>query len=123
MSKHGNFYEAISKLLVKNLDKYKEKSLNRETCISIYQTIFETLQQVVEGAQLQSSISNESMNWLAQAFYDSVSINNNQETDPNIFTQRASLDKVPTKELAFLAVMLKDTAFAGPVVGTIKRRS
>lgn len=123
MSKHGNFYEAISKLLVRNLAKYKEKSLSRETCLAMYGTVFETLQSVVEGAEMQGSISNESLNWMAQALYDSISVNGNQETDPHIFTQRARLDNVPTKELAFLAVLLKDTPFAGPVVATIKRRS
>ena len=123
MSKHGNFYESISKLLVQNLEKYKSKGLNRETCLSIYGTIFETIQSVVEGAELQSSVSNESLNWLAQCFYDSISINNNQETDPNIFTQRARLENIPTNELAFLAMLLKETPFVGPVVATIKRRS
>lgn len=123
MTKHGNFYEAISKLLVQNLAKYKDKTLNRETCLAMYGTVFETLQTVVEGAELQTSISNESLNWIAQALYDSISINNNQETDPNIFTQRASLDQIPTKELAFLAMLLRDTPFAGVVVATIKRRS
>lgn len=123
MGKHGNFYEAISKLLVQNLDQYKSKSLNRETCIKMYSTIFETLQLVVEESGLQSSVSNESLNWLAQALYDSVSINGNEETDPGIFTQRAKLDNIPTKELAFLVVLLKDTPFASPIVATIKRRS
>lgn len=123
MSKHGNFYEAISKLLLKNLEQYKSKSLSKETCLSIYNTIFETIQNVVESAELQSSVSNESLNWLAQALYDSVSINGTQETDPNIFTQRAKLDNIPTKELAFLAMLLRDTPFVGPVVATIKRRS
>jgi len=123
MSKHGNFYEAMSKLLVQNLSKYKDRSLSRETCLAMYGTIFETLQGVVEGSELQGSVSNESMNWIAQAFYDSISVNNNEETDPNIFTRRASLNEVQTKELAFLAVLLKGTPFVGPVVATIKRRS
>lgn len=123
MSKHGNFYDAVTKLLVQNMEKFKGKPLSRGTCLEIYTTIFQTLQEVMESSGANENLSNEGLNWLAQAFYDSVAVNGTEETDPNIFTQRASLDNVPTKELAFLAVMLKGTPFAGPVVATIKRRS
>lgn len=121
MSNHGNFYRAISSLLVKNLDQYKDKPLNRPTCIQIYTTVFETLTQLFETSEVK--VGNEAANWMAQAFYDSININGGHETDPNIFTQRASLDNIETKELALMAMMLKDTPLAGPIVATIKRRS
>lgn len=121
MSKHGDFNEAISKLLVERIAKYKNKSLNKETCISIYGTIFESLQEVFEASEVK--ISNESLNWIAQQYYDSVAINGAQELDPNIFTKRALLENVETKELALLAVMLKNTPYATPVVAMVKRRS
>jgi hypothetical protein len=121
MSKHGNFHESVSKLLVERLTKYKDKSLNKETCISIYSTIFESLQEVFVSSE--AKISNESLNWIAQSYYDSVAINNTQELDPQIFTHRASLEKIETKELALLAVMLKGTPYVVPIINTIKKRS
>ena len=121
MSKHGNFNEAISKLLVERLTKYQQKSLNKETCIQIYGTIFESLQEVFTSSEVQ--IANESLNWIAQQYYDSVAINGTQELDPNIFTKRASLENVETKELALLAVMLKQTPYSQPIVAMIKKRS
>ena len=71
----------------------------------------------------EAKISNESLNWIAQSYYDSVAINNTQELDPQIFTHRASLEKIETKELALLAVMLKGTPYVVPIINTIKKRS
>jgi hypothetical protein len=121
MSKYGSFHESISKLLVDRLEQYKSKSLARDVCISIYSTIFESLQELFTASDVK--ITNESLNWIAQSYYDSVSINNNQELDPTIFTQRADLKNIEIKELALLAVMLKGTPFTAPIVATIKRRS
>jgi len=56
-------------------------------------------------------------------YYDSVTINGNQDLDPHIFTQRAKLSNIETKELALLATMMNGTPFAAPFIGEIKRRS
>ena len=116
-----SFHESASKLLVEKLSKYKNDSLKRDTCILIYSTIFETLREVFE--QSNAGIGNEALNWISQEYYDAIKINENQELDPNIFTQRAKLEEIGTKELALLAVMFKGTPFALPVVATIKKRS
>ena len=116
-----SFHESASNLLVEKLSKFKNKDLNKETCISIYTTIFESLQQVFEESG--SGISNEALNWIAQEYYDAVKINENNDLDPNIFTQRAKLDQIETKELALMAMMFKGTPFAVPLVSTIKKRS
>lgn len=115
------FNDAISKLLTVRLQKYQTESINAYTCVKIYQEIFNSLVEVFE--QSEAGITNEAMNYLCQQYYDGVLINNTQELDPNIFTQRAKLDAIETKELALLAVMLKGTDFAVPLIQEIKRRA
>lgn len=120
-TKHGTLHESVSKLLVEKLSVYKTRSLKKDVCISIYSTIFQCLENLFTSSNVQ--ITNESLNWIAQSYYDAVTINENQELDPNIFTQRASLQNVDTKELALLSVMLKDSPFYPEIVSLIRRRS
>jgi hypothetical protein len=56
-------------------------------------------------------------------YYDAVTINGNQELDPNIFSQRASVKNVETKELAMLATIFSGTPFAVPFIHETKKRS
>ena len=116
-----NIHESVSKLLVLRLDKYKNKSLNKETCIQIYSEIFDCFVDLFQESN--TKITNESMNLLAQMYYESVTINSNQELDPNIFEQRASVKNIETKELALLATMLNGTVFSEPFIMEIKKRS
>lgn len=116
-----NIHESVSKLIVQRLEKHKKSSLNRETCSQIYQDIFNCFVDIFENSEIK--IMNESMNFLSQMYYDSITINNNQELDPSIFTQRAKLDNIPTKEVALLATMMNETPFAAPFIAEIKRRS
>lgn len=118
--KVSKFNEAVTKLLVERLKKFNGKSNDLVTSVEIYQEIFETLAELMETSNVQ--ITNESMNYLAQQYYDGVLINDNQELDPNIFTQRAKLENIETKEIALLAVMLSGTDFAVPLIAEIKRR-
>jgi hypothetical protein len=116
-----NIHESVSKLLTLRLEKYKNKSLNKETCIQIYSDIFDCFVDLFQESNIK--IANESMNLLAQMYYESITINSNQELDPSIFEQRASVKNIETKELALLATMLSGTAFSGPFITEIKRRS
>jgi hypothetical protein len=113
--------ESISKLLTARLSKRKGQKLDRSTCIEIYNDIFFTLSEVVKSAS--TPLSNESVNLLSQMYYDSITINDNQELDPNIFTQRASLKNIETKELTLMSVMVSGTPFAVPFIQEVKRRS
>lgn len=120
--KVSQFNEAVSRLLVERLKSFKRETLDLVTCTSIYQTIFATLAEVFEMSKV--GITNESMNYLAQSYYDCVSVNSTaQGLDPNIFTQRAKVENIETRELALLAVMLNGTDFALPLIAEIKRRS
>lgn len=121
MNKISKFNEIITKLLSDKLVEFSNKSLNLATCYEIYKSIFDTLAEVFETSNVQ--ISNESMNYLSQQYYDSILINENQELDPNIFTQRAKLENIETKELALLAVMLNGTDFSIPILLEVKRRN
>lgn len=117
----SKFNETVSKLLTERLKTFNDKNLDLATCVEVYQVIFESLAEIFEttGAPL----SNESVNYIAQQYYDAVLINGRQELDPNIFTQRAKLENIETKELALLGVMFNGTDFVMPVIEEIKKRS
>lgn len=116
-----NVNESITKLLLSRLQKYKHQSLDAETCTTIYREIFSILQEVIQTSNIR--LDNESINLLSQMYYDSVTINVNQELDPNIFTQRASLGNIPTNELGIMATMMNGTPFAPFFMSEIKKRS
>ena len=114
-------HDAIALLLESNLKQYAdERTLDLSVCTKIYQTIFESLVQVFQGSNVE--ITNESMNYLAQQYYDSIKINGRHELDPDIFSQRAKLENIETKEIALLATMMRGTDFFYPLVAEIKRR-
>lgn len=116
-----NIHESVSKLLATKLDKHKHEKLNTATCTAIYQDIFESFVDLFQESKIE--ISNEAMNMVCQMYYDAVTINGNQELDPNIFSQRASVKNIETKELAMLATMFSGTPFAAPFIHEIKQRS
>ena len=121
--KSQELHQTIAKLLHTKLLPFASdgRDLNLVTCVEIYSTIFETLVEVIQEAQLP--ITNEGMNYLAQQYYDGIKINGTQELDPEIFTQRAKVENIETKELALLAVILNGTDFAFPLLEEIKKRS
>jgi gamma-glutamyl-gamma-aminobutyrate hydrolase PuuD len=119
--KISRFNEAVVKLLSEKLKKFNDKTLDLVLCTEVFSIIFNTLVEVFETAG--TGLTNEAMNYLAQQYYDGVVINGNQELDPNIFTQRAKVENIETRELALLAVMLNGTDFAIPLIHEIKKRS
>lgn len=116
-----NLHDSITKLLVGRLSKRKGQKLDRTSCIEIYNDIFFSLSDLIRESNIP--LCNESVNMLSQMYYDSISINENQELDPNIFTQRAKLENIETKEIALLAFMMNGTPFASPFIAEVKRRS
>ena len=110
-------------MLTQRLKKFSDekKSLNVLTCTQIYSEIFENVSSIIKESS--APLCNESVNYIAQQYYDAVLINGNQELDPNIFTQRAKLENIQTKEIALLAMMFKGTDFSFPLLAEIKRRS
>lgn len=116
-----NFHKAISQILVEKLTQYRGKSASKDNCMQIYQTIFLSLQEIFVTSGV--TLTNEAMNYLAQQYYDGVTINGRDELDPNIFTVRASLDNIETKEIALMAMLLKGTDFAYPLYEKIRSRS
>jgi len=119
--KKQKFHDSITKLLTERLGRRKGQKLDKQACIEIYSDIFFTLSEVVK--QSNSPLCNESVNLLSQMYYDSITINSNEELDPNIFTQRAKLENIETKELALMAVMMNGTPFAVPLIAEVKLRS
>jgi hypothetical protein len=114
-------HETITKLLSERLQRRIDEKLDNKKCLEIYQDIFFSLSEVVK--QAGTPLGNESVNLLSQMYYDSITINGGQELDPNIFTQRAKIENIPTKELALMATMMNGTPFADPMIYAIRKRS
>jgi hypothetical protein len=119
--KENKLHQSISKLITERLARRAGEKLDSSTCSSIYQDIFFTLAEVFKEAQ--TPLCNESVNLLSQMYYDSIKINNTIELDPNIFTQRASLKNIETKEIALLATMMNGTTFAPVFIEEVRKRS
>ena len=121
--KEPRLHDAFAKLLGQRLSKYQkpDTKLNLLTCTQIYEDIFNTLVEILGNANVK--VTNESMNYLAQQYYDGVLINGRYELDPNIFKKRASLENIDTKEIALMAVMMNGTDFAVPLILEVRRRS
>jgi hypothetical protein len=119
-NKKQQVFDAISKMIEQKLFVYKNESINPLICLKIYQEIFSTFTEVLNNSKIQ--ISNEALNYVAQLFYDMVKINNNKELDPNIFTQRASLDNVETKDLKIIITILKGSPVALIPFEELKKR-
>lgn len=121
--KISQFHDVIAKLLGEKLKHFNnsKKKLDLVACVEIYQVIFNSLVEVIQESNVK--LTNESMNYLAQQYYDGVLINGRQELDPNIFSPRAKLENIETKECALLAVMLSGTDFAVPIIQEIKKRA
>jgi hypothetical protein len=114
-------HETISKLLTDRLQRRLDQKLDRSTCMEIYGDIFFTLTEIVK--QAGTPLDNESVNLLSQMYYDSVTVNGNEDLDPTIFTQRAKIDNIPTKQLALMATMMNGTPFGDIFITAVKRRS
>jgi hypothetical protein len=114
-----SFNDSITKMLEARISQYKV--LNHATCIKMYLDIFNVFSEVL--SQVKTGLSNESINYIAQQYYDTVKVNNTHSLDPNIFDKRAKLHAIPTNELGLMAVMLRDTDFVYPLIEEIKKRS
>ena len=112
--------DAIERVLGEKLKSKVHRKLDKETCTLIYQDIFYALSEIFEGAG--TPLDNEAVNLLSQMYYDSVTVNGGQELDPNIFTQRAQMSNIPTKQLALMATMTSKTPMASIFISEIKRR-
>jgi len=119
--KQNKLHATLSSLITERLTRRTGEKLNTSTCSEIYQDIFFTLTELFKESE--APLSNESVNFLAQMYYDAITVNGNQELDPNIFTQRAKLSNIQTKEVALMATMMNGTPFAALLIAEVKRRS
>jgi len=117
-------YETLTKLINDRLQKRINGKLDRSTCIEIYGDIFFSITEVLKEAQ--APIENEAANLLSQMYYDCVTLQTSSGPmglDPTIFEKRASMENIPTKELALLASIVNGSPFALPLISEVKRRS
>ena len=121
---NAGFHQAISTLLVAKLKPFQGKSLDRLECQKIYEEVFSTLTELFQASK--TPLDNEAANYVAQSYYDGIQVKGSDgslhELDPNIFSQRASLDNIPTSQLAIMAAMLHETDFKYPILEKIKQR-
>ena len=116
-----NLHEAVTPLLQRNLKKFEDgRSLTRAECLDIYTTIFNTFAEIVKPIEIP--LTNDSLNYIAQQYYDGIQINGRQELDPDIFNKRVNLNDIPTPELKIVGTMLRGTDFLIPVVHALKSR-
>lgn len=118
---HKNIHDSVVRLLEKKISTHVNSKFDSATCSAIYVDIFNSLVDVFKNADVH--VTNEAVNLLSQMYYDSVSVNGNNDLDPNIFDKRAKLENVATKELALLASLYRDTPFFSIFVYEIKKRS
>lgn len=121
----GSVSDALGRLLDERLKLIlKDRpALTQESCNKIYVEIFDTVASVFQESGANAVLSNESVNYIAQALYESIKINETGQTlDPNIFSKRAKLENISTKELAFMYVVFRDSEMCLPIGLEIKRR-
>lgn len=109
----------VDKTVVERLRKFIGEPLNRITCMRMYEEIFMTFKEIFDEAEL--GISNETMNYISQMYYDSIQIGPH-ELDHEIFTQRARMSDISPLELRVLLMLFKDTQFGAEFALEIKRR-
>lgn len=117
-------YETLTKLINGRLQRKLNGKLDRSTCMEIYNDIFFSITEVLKESQ--APLQNESANLLSQMYYDCVILQTSagpMGLDPTIFDKRASMENIPTKELALLASMVSGSPFAIAIISEVKRRT
>jgi len=122
---HKQIEDAVKRAIEAKLQKHRgHDPSDKESCTLIYQDIFLALQEIVLMIPtLKNGITDKGINFVAQAYYDMVSINGRDELNPNIFTERVKHDDMPTSELALCGVLLHGTPVLAEIVAVIKKRS
>lgn len=121
MTTQRTVHDAIEPILMERLITFIKEKPTSDVCLRIYNEIFITLTDIFQRANLK--LTNEAANYFAQQYYDAIMINGGQPLDPNIFTQRAKLENIQTKELALMVMMMRGTDFSLPIIAEIKKRS
>lgn len=119
----SSFNDVALAMIGDALAKHKGKQLNSDTCMMMYNDIFVALTEIFTRSS--SRLSNEAVNYIAQMYYDSVSLNGTAAgLDPNIFSKRANLDNVTMHDLVLMRMLFKDVAeYVDPFILEIRRRS
>lgn len=122
MTEKQTFNDVFIKLLSERFRVFtdNDRTLDKSTCSEIYQVIFNCLVDVLKQSSVQ--LKNETVNWIAQSYYTSLKINGKHELNPNIFTQKAKLEEIESKELALIAMLLQGTDFSAEVVHFLKTK-
>lgn len=119
-----NAKETLNALLVERLNKYLKKKLTDDLCLRIYQEIFLTLQEiVVEIPTIRKKITHDAMNYISQAYYDMIELNNSKRLNPEIFNARPQANDLSNEDLMFCSMFLQGTDVMAEIVAVLKKRS
>lgn len=123
MSKNENltFDKIFRDQLQLVLGRYKGQSLTRDTAMRMYQDICNEVIEIVKACSLP--INNDSVNWLAQAYYDGIRLGGGHRLPEDIFTQRPTLKDLPTKDIVTLMAMVRQTGFFVELAEEMRARS
>lgn len=117
-----NFNEIFSGILSTKLKSFSGQPISRSTSLEIYQVAFNLLADLLTECEIQ--IRNDAINYIAQLYYDCISINGSDELDENIFTKRVTVQDLKTEELSFIIELLHtEPVLVGDCLRELRRRS
>jgi GrpB-like predicted nucleotidyltransferase (UPF0157 family) len=111
----------LEDVLNERLQVFKHRKCDRQTMMELYGTIFNSIADIF--LQSKVKMSNETMNFVAQCYYEDVEINGRNEIDKMIYTQKAKIESVPNHELVILTKLWKDHVYAKIFVQALKSRN
>lgn len=114
--------QLIMKSVNERIQRFVGESLTRDTHNFLYAEVFDVISTFASSAPHFQGMSNDAVNFAAQAVYDMIEISG-EPTDPNIFTRRVRTGDINTQDLRLLLVMFADTPIAPEVVVALKKRS
>lgn len=121
MTTERTFSKMMEEMLNERLKIFKGKTLNRQTLMELYTTIFNLSSDIFIQSKVE--LSNEAVNMIAQLYYEDININHRQGVDEQIYTQKAKFENIPNHELVIMTKLWKDHPYGQVFVGALKKRS
>lgn len=119
-SKMVQYQISIMQMINERIQAFVRKDLTAALHYEIYETIFNVVKEVMLNAN--AGVTNEFINFVAQHVYDNISLGGNNRLDPNIFSQRATVENLTKGEILLaLPLMLTETSAAN-LIRAVKGR-
>lgn len=120
----NNVKEVIDKLLVDRLSKFISSSPTDAVCLEIYLEIFKTIEEIILNVpKFAEKATHDCVNFIAQAYYDMILLNNSETLNPNIFDKRVKVSDLSNTDLVLCSPFLQGTDVFAEIAITLKKRS